>query len=213
MPKISTKQVIGVLGALALNILASVIWDQVKDEQSSNRFAEVAFYSVWIITAVILLAAVRAIAKNPTMGQGERPFSMTGRGGRFMNSILGAIIAGVLLSTAVTNLWLLPIWTAKHYFIVGVFNYEIGSFATLAVLGCAFIRKQRDSLALLAFAVAIGIGAAGSIMIRRAGQNYFWPTTIGWLCGAGVVVIVGLFVTGPIGKAVSVVRSTILTPR
>ena len=208
------KQTGKTAGAIALNIAAAIIYDQVKGDGEAG-FQLVVAYVLIVAAAIAFVFVLRAVARMPDVSRDERPFNNGSRLGRFMNSILGAIAMGSVASAGLSILWLAPIGTARqltlHVLSVnGAFwNYELGILASIVAPTGLLVRKQRDWAALTACGIASAAAITIVLVAVKPGGNDTTSTFINWLAIIVLLMIFWLLLGGPaIRLGRSFVRAT-----
>jgi hypothetical protein len=188
-----------IAGGLVLAVVGNYIYDVLNDDD--NYYSEVTLLVlvVWGAAVLLLLYALRSVSSYDTVIASERPFRKDSPW-RWLNTLAGALAAGMAIGAVIALLWLLPIFDSRPLHILdelpAVMNYELGIVATFLPLGIAVVRRQADWVALALFCASYSLAASIVVRVIDPEWNEFPPTWLSYSVLTLVLIVVALLVQG-----------------
>jgi hypothetical protein len=188
-----------IAGALVLAVVGNYIYDALNEEDDYYSGVSLVILVVWGGAVLLLLYALRSVSSYDTVITSQRPFRKDSHW-RWLNTLAGALTAGVAIGALIAWLWLLPIFDSKDLHLLielpGMTNYEIGIMVTFLPLGIIVVRRQADWLALAFFSASYSLAASIVVRVTDPDWNEFPPTWLSYSFVTLVLTMVALLVQG-----------------
>ena len=193
------------VGAIFLGVVGFLKGQTATETRGLGRTTGVGFADVVYVAALIGVVALfswllRSISHYEFVRNSEKPFKRNAIV-RFLNTVAGASVLGILSGTALMLLWTLPIRRASPIHLLPgtdfyYWNYELAAVACYFILTLILANRQTDWVALTCYAVGFGL-VSGALVARKDKNGSLQLELIVYVSLAMFVVLLSLFMVGP----------------